>query len=78
MKKSHSRITFKDGRGRGDGKFWFHNCSRNQIKLEMTMNFYIDEKDKERARLGQGGEDASAGEGVRRGWRGREKRNQMF
>ena len=42
------------------------------------MNFYIDEKDKERARLGQGGEDASAGEGVRRGWRGREKRNQLF
>ena len=44
------------------------------------MDFYIDERDKElgRARLGQGGEDASAGEGVRRGWRGREKRNQMF
>ena len=28
----------------GDGKFWFHNCPRNQIKLEVTMDFYIDEK----------------------------------
>ena len=56
MKKTHSRITFRDWRGRGDGKIWFHNCPRNQINREMTMDFYIDEKDKElgRARLSQG------------------------
>ena len=34
----------------------------SQVKFEMTMDLYIDEKDKElgRARLSQGGEGASA------------------
>ena len=63
MKKSHSKITCRDGRGRGDGKFWFHNCPRNQIKREMTMDFYIDEKDKERARLSQRAKARALGEG---------------
>ena len=43
MKKSHSRITFRDWREGGDGKVWFHNCPRNQIRREMTMYFYIPE-----------------------------------
>ena len=44
----------------------------SQVKLEMTMDLYIDEKDKElgRARLSQVGEGASArGGGGRRGAR---------
>ena len=63
MKKTHSRITFRDWRGRGGGKIWFHNCPRNQINREMTMDFYIDEKNKERARLSQGANARALGEG---------------
>ena len=35
----------------------------SQVKFEMTMDFYIDEKDKERARLSQGATARALGEG---------------